>query len=92
MDVNPKGRELAENIEKSQGKSMDTFNIEKCKVSLKYEPRGGNIKISMVVPLVILFSLFKIQIVKDSSKSGSFLGRPFMRPFLAVSISLLIVT
>ena len=41
MDVNPKGRELAENIEKSQGKSMDTFNIEKCKVSLKYEPRGG---------------------------------------------------
>ena len=34
LDGNPKGHELSEHV------AADDFNIEECKIHLKYEPRG----------------------------------------------------
>ena len=53
---------------------------------------GGEFEASMVGPLVILVVLVVRQIVKGSSKSGIFLGMPFVSHFLVVCFSLVIET
>ena len=46
----------------------------------------------MVVPVGILFALVKRQIGQGSSKSGRFVGIPFMSTFIVTFIILVIVT
>ena len=58
-------------IHKSQGKSMDDFNIEKDKTQLKHEPRGG-VETSMVVPMGISVSLVTRKIVQGLKSQGYF--------------------
>ena len=48
---------------------------------------GGNVETSMFIPLVILDALVKIQIGQGSFRSGRFVGRHFMSPFLAICFS-----
>ena len=53
---------------------------------------GGYFETSMLVPLVILVSLVKIQIVQGYSKSGRFIGRLLMSNFFANIYNLSIKT
>ena len=51
---------------------------------------GGDFETSMVRPLIISVDLVKIQTMLGYYKSGKFVGRPFMSPFLAIRFSLII--
>ena len=44
----------------------------------------ANVDVSMVIPMGILVSLFKILIRKGSSKSGRFVGKKTMSPFIVI--------
>ena len=44
---------------------------------------GANFETSMVVPLGVLVALVKRQTDQGSSKSGTFVGRPFTSTFLS---------
>ena len=53
---------------------------------------GANFELSMVRPMGILFALVGRKIGQGYSKSGIFVGRPSMSPFLAIIFSLSIET
>ena len=76
---------------KSQVKSTDASNIEKGKIHLKHETRGG-VQTLVVGTMVILVTSVKRHIGQGSSKSGIFCGRPSISPFIAISFSLIIDT
>ena len=53
---------------------------------------GRDFETSVVGPMVILVALVKSQIGQGSSNSGIFFGRPYMSPFLAIRLSMVIET
>ena len=53
---------------------------------------GAHFGTSMVRPLVILVTSVKIKIGQGSYKSGIFVGKPFVGPFLIIFFILVIET
>ena len=65
---------------------MDDFNIENRKSIWSMKP-GANFETLVVGILGILVALVKRKIGQESSKSGIFVGRPFMSPFIAIILA-----
>ena len=89
---NTKGCEVSEHI--ATKLEVDTWMISKLKntKSIWSMKPGEKFETSMVGPLGVLVALFKRNIWQGSFKSGIFVGRPSMSPFLEISFSLKIET
>ena len=89
---NKNGYQVAEHRStKSEVNPWMLSTLKKSKSIWSINP-GGNFETLMDVTLVILFALVKRQRWKSSSKSGIFVGRPFVGPFTVIFLILVIET
>ena len=92
LDVYSKGCEAAEHVATKVEVNPRMISTLKNSTSIwRMNPRGNFDKL-MVVPLVILVALVKRQRGQGYSKSGVFVGRPSMSPFLDICFRLAIET